>query len=150
MFVTEGSSRFEHQMDPDTTLWRTFEVLTRSRVFVARTTPDTGNGTRTLFISTADGLADVISERRYGRVQQLCMIDCLAGSDLRDWRLRQVSQVRRHVVATLGGGDALEAVLKSGETIPIVPPLARRVRQRTEVIWTWEEHDGGDRSVEPP
>jgi hypothetical protein len=150
MFVTEGCSRFEHQLDPDRTLWRTFEVLTRSRVFVARTAPGIVNGPRTLFISTADGLADAISEERYGSVQQLCLIDCLAGSDLRDWRLQPVAQVRRHVVAILGGGDALEAVLQSGETITIVPPLSRRVHQRTEVIWEWEQDGAGGRMVEPP
>lgn len=83
MFVTEGCSRFEHQYDPDRTLWRSFEVVSRSRVFIAGTAPDVVHGPRTLFISTTDGLADVVSERRYGSVQQLCMIDCLAGSDFR-------------------------------------------------------------------
>lgn len=150
MFVTEGCSRFEHQLDPDRTLWRTVEVVAGTRVFVARTAPSIDNGPRTLFISSADGLADAISESSYGGVQHLCMIDGFVGPDLRGWRFKPVAQLRRHVVAILGGGDALEAVLCSGETITIVPTLSRRLRLRTEVIWEWEQGGTGDGLVEPP
>lgn len=150
MFVTEGCSRYEHQFDPDRTLWRAFEVVEGSRIFVARTAPSIDNGPRTLFISTADGLADAISEQCYGSVQHLYMIDCLAGPDLCDWTFKPVAQLKRHVVAILGGGDSLEAVLRSGETFTIVPTLSRRIRLRTEVVWECREVTANDRSVDTP
>lgn len=152
MFITPGSGRYEHQLEPERTYWRVVEIGDGTQVHLARAVGCDDVTPRLFMICTAKALFDALVRGTHGQVDQLWSLGRIHSADPRQWGSQPVAKILQHYEDVLGGVNRLEVVLQDGESywVSAPTPTSYRDPHPPKVIWEVAHPISDDKAIQIP